>query len=131
MKTNDRDRPSRRTDPDGTSWITTRNMRSMLRALQFAGGDSRDELMKELVDFWAKELAREGDLKFDEQTLRDALLRKLKLTPRAPTPHGQASDAVFHSGSGLPRVSGAKGKASRPTRNTEHIVIPAYRIGSG
>ena len=52
-----------------------------LRALQFATGDNRDALLKELVDFWAKELSRPGGVEFDEQTLRDALIRKLKLTP--------------------------------------------------
>ena len=36
---------------------------------------------KELVDFWAKELSRPGGIKFDEQTLREALIRKMKLTP--------------------------------------------------
>jgi len=53
----------------------------MLRALQFATADNREELLKEFVDFWTKELARPGGIKFDEQTLRDALTRKMKLTP--------------------------------------------------
>jgi len=61
----------------------------MLRALQFAAGDSRDEMMKELVDFWAKELSREGDLKLDEQALRNALIRKLRMTPAPITPDGR------------------------------------------
>ena len=43
--------------------------------------ENREELLKELVDFWAKELSRPGGIKFDEQTLRDALMRKMKLTP--------------------------------------------------
>ncbi len=61
----------------------------MLRALQLAGGDGRDDLMKELVDFWAKELSREGDLKLDEQALRDAFFRKLRFTPAPITPDGK------------------------------------------
>jgi protein involved in polysaccharide export with SLBB domain len=52
-----------------------------LRALPSAAAKEREELLKEYVDFWAKELSRPGGLKFDEQTWRDALIRKLKLTP--------------------------------------------------
>ena len=54
---------------------------NMLRATQTASPQHGDELYIELVDFWLKQLARQGDLKFDEQTLRDAIIRKLKLTP--------------------------------------------------
>ena len=43
--------------------------------------NNREELLKEFVDFWTKELSRPGGIKFDEQTLRDALIRKMKLTP--------------------------------------------------
>ncbi len=53
----------------------------MLRALQLVSVDHRDELLKEYVDFWAKELFRSTGEKFDEQTLRDAFIRKMKLTP--------------------------------------------------
>lgn len=53
----------------------------MLRALQLAGGDSRDELLKELVDFWSKELSRGANSKLDDQELRNALIRKLRVTP--------------------------------------------------
>lgn len=35
-----------------------------------------------------------------------------------------------HSGSGCPLVSGAKGKTSSPSRKIEHMVSPAYRMGS-
>jgi len=52
-----------------------------LRALQLATVENRDELLKEYVDFWAKELARPGGVKFDEQTLREAFIRRMKLTP--------------------------------------------------
>ena len=53
----------------------------VLRYLQFVTAENREELLKELVDFWSKELSRPGGIKFDEQTLRDALMRKMKLTP--------------------------------------------------
>ncbi len=61
----------------------------MLRALQLAGGDSRDELLKELVDFWTKELSRGANGKLDEQELRDALIRKLRVTPAPIGPDGR------------------------------------------
>jgi hypothetical protein len=38
--------------------------------------------------------------------------------------------ASAYSGSGRPFVSGANGSAAKPTRNTRHIVTPAYRSGS-
>jgi protein involved in polysaccharide export with SLBB domain len=57
----------------------------MLRALQFATAGDREELLRELVDFWTKGLSQKGDLKFDEQTLRESLLRRMKLPP-APVP---------------------------------------------
>ncbi len=57
----------------------------MLRALQMVSIDHRDELLKEYIEFWAKELSRATGVKFDEQTLRDAFIRRMKLTP-APVP---------------------------------------------
>jgi protein involved in polysaccharide export with SLBB domain len=56
---------------------------TMLRALQFATSGSREQLLKEFVDFWAKEISRPGGVQFDEQTLREAFLRKMAL-PLAP-----------------------------------------------
>ena len=62
----------------------------MLRYLQFVTAENREELLKEFVDFWARETSRPGGVKFDEQTLREAFLRKMKLTPAplqtAPAP---------------------------------------------
>ncbi len=57
----------------------------MLRALQMVSIDKRDELLKEYVDFWSKALANPDGVKFDDQTLRDAFIRKMKLIP-APVP---------------------------------------------
>ena len=59
---------------------------SMLRNLQLASPDHSQVLYDELVDFWLKQLARQGDLKFDEKSMRDALIGKLKLAPPAKTP---------------------------------------------
>ena len=41
---------------------------NMLKSLGALTPEQGDELLKDLVDFWAKELSRKGDLKFDEQT---------------------------------------------------------------
>ncbi len=59
------------------------NMLKSLRTLTPAEGD---EVLKDLVDFWAKEVSRKGELKFDEQTLRELLLRQLKKAPPAARP---------------------------------------------
>jgi protein involved in polysaccharide export with SLBB domain len=52
-----------------------------LRSLQSATASNRDELLKEYVDFWTKAIFENKDLKFDEQTLREAFVRKVKLAP--------------------------------------------------
>jgi protein involved in polysaccharide export with SLBB domain len=59
-----------------------------LRSLQFATVGDRNELLKECVDFWAKELARPGGVKLDEQTLRDAFIHTMKLPVAPPTNPG-------------------------------------------
>ncbi len=59
---------------------------SMHRSLQVASPDHSDQLHDDLVDFWLKQLSRQGDLKFDEKSLREALIRKLKQTPPAQKP---------------------------------------------
>jgi hypothetical protein len=59
---------------------------SMLRGLQSASPDRVGQLHSELVDFWLKQLSRQGDLKFDEKSIREALIRKLQQTPPASSP---------------------------------------------
>jgi polysaccharide export outer membrane protein len=60
----------------------------MLKSLGALQPERSDQILKDLVDFWAKEVARKGDITFDEQTLREILLRELKRGPSAsrPTP---------------------------------------------
>jgi hypothetical protein len=48
---------------------------NMVESLRAISPEQGDELLKDLVDFWAKEVSRKGELKFDEQTLREILLR--------------------------------------------------------
>jgi polysaccharide export outer membrane protein len=54
---------------------------NMLRAVQTASPDNPGQLSRDLLDFWLKELSRKGELKLDEQTVREALLRQLKHSP--------------------------------------------------
>jgi hypothetical protein len=58
----------------------------LLRAIQTASPDHADDLYKELLDFWLKQLSSRGELKFDEQALREALLRQRKPLPPAAAP---------------------------------------------
>lgn len=51
---------------------------NMLRAVQLVDQANSDQIMKDLVDFWVHEALGKGDLKFDEQTLRNALVQRLK-----------------------------------------------------
>jgi protein involved in polysaccharide export with SLBB domain len=56
-----------------------------IRAVQAINPADADDVLKELVDFWAREISRKGDLKLDEATLREALLQKRKAAS-APDP---------------------------------------------
>ena len=51
---------------------------NMLRAVQAASPENPGQLTKDLLDFWLKELSRKGELKLDEQTVREALPRQPK-----------------------------------------------------
>jgi protein involved in polysaccharide export with SLBB domain len=70
--------------PVQTATTSIHNTANMLRAVQLVDQANSGEILKVLVDFWAKEVSRQGDLKFDEAALREALLQKLKpaLTPK-------------------------------------------------
>ncbi len=67
--------------PIQTTTGSIRQFASMLRDLQAVDPANSDALLKELVDFWTRELWRKGDLKFDEETLRKALLQRMNPTP--------------------------------------------------
>ncbi len=57
---------------------------------------------------------------------RKSGVTKVDITLRVMKNHHEEHDATIgHSGSGFPRVSGANGRASRPIKNTAHIVTPA------
>ena len=57
-------------------------------------------------------------------------LKVLEAAPIGIIDSSPLRPALLHSGRGCPLVSGAHGSAARPTRNTRHIVTPAYRMGS-
>lgn len=59
---------------------------SALRYLQIVNPEQSDKLLKEFVNFWAKEVSRKGDLKLDEQKLREFLLHELKAGAPLSTP---------------------------------------------
>ena len=50
----------------------------MLRSVQAASPDHHGEILKNLVEFWVQALKQTDGVKFDENTLRDALIKKLK-----------------------------------------------------
>ncbi len=52
-----------------------------LRALQFATAGDRNQLLREYVDFFAKEWSKSSGGQVDEQTIRDAFTRKMNLPP--------------------------------------------------
>jgi hypothetical protein len=57
---------------------------NVLRALDALSPGQRDKLMKEYVEFWAKQLSRPGGTQLDEATLREALIRRLPAKPDQP-----------------------------------------------
>ena len=53
----------------------------LLRSLQTTSPDKHEAILKDLVDFWIQELKRPEGAKFDEKTLREALIRRLQIKP--------------------------------------------------
>ncbi|APW62195.1 polysaccharide biosynthesis/export family protein [Paludisphaera borealis] len=56
----------------------------MLRTVKTAAPDQPDVMIKNLVEFWIKELNRPEGAVFNEETLREILLRSLPVKPDAP-----------------------------------------------
>jgi hypothetical protein len=54
---------------------------NLLKSLGLVGPDEGGKLLGELVEFWAKQVSRKGELELDEQALRGLLLHRLKPTP--------------------------------------------------
>ncbi len=54
---------------------------TMLRSLQTTSPENHDEILKGLVDFWIQEMKRPDGVVLDEQTLREALIQRLRFKP--------------------------------------------------
>ena len=64
--------------PIQTATSSIHSVANMLRAVQFVDQANSAAILKDLVDFWAKEAAHTGDVTFDPDKLREVLLQKLK-----------------------------------------------------
>jgi hypothetical protein len=64
--------------PLSTVTNAIQRLANSIRSLQEIDPADADLIMKDLTDFWVKELSRKGNLQFDEATLREALLQRLK-----------------------------------------------------
>jgi len=53
----------------------------MLRSLQTTSPENHEAILKNLVDFWIQEMKRPDGVTLDEQTLREALIRRLQIKP--------------------------------------------------
>lgn len=54
---------------------------SLLRSLQTASPAHHDAILEDLVEFWIQQMKRTDDMTLDDQTLRDALIRRLRPRP--------------------------------------------------
>jgi protein involved in polysaccharide export with SLBB domain len=52
---------------------------NMLRQLNAASPEKHDQILRDLVEFWIQEMKRPEGAKLDEQTLREALLKRLQI----------------------------------------------------
>jgi protein involved in polysaccharide export with SLBB domain len=57
---------------------------NVLRDLKNADAGKADAILKDLVEFWIQEMKRPEGARFDEQTLREALIRRLQVKPAEP-----------------------------------------------
>ena len=49
--------------------------------LTAASPEKHDQILRDLVEFWIQEMKRPEGAKLDEQTLREALLKRLQIPP--------------------------------------------------
>ena len=50
----------------------------MLQSIKNLSVQKQDALLKDLVDFWIQAMRQKDDVQFDENTLREALMKRLK-----------------------------------------------------
>jgi hypothetical protein len=54
---------------------------SLLQSLQAASPQNHEAILKDLVEFWIQEMKRPEGARLDEQTLREALIKRLQIKP--------------------------------------------------
>jgi len=57
---------------------------SLLRSLKTTSPENHEAILKDLVDFWIQQMKRPDGVALDEQTLREALIRRLQIKPERP-----------------------------------------------
>jgi hypothetical protein len=57
---------------------------SLLRSLKTTSPENHEAILKDLVDFWIAEMKHPDGVVLDEQTLREALIRRLQIKPERP-----------------------------------------------
>jgi len=57
---------------------------SLLRSLKTTSPENHEAILKDLVDFWIQQMKRPDGVQLDEQTLREALIRRLQVKPERP-----------------------------------------------
>ncbi len=58
---------------------------SLLRSLKTTSPENHEAMLKDLVDFWIMEMKRPDGVVLDEQTLREALIRRIQARPEKPS----------------------------------------------
>jgi hypothetical protein len=53
---------------------------AMLRSLKTTSPENHEAILRDLVEFWIQEMKR-PEAKLDEQTLREALIKRLQIKP--------------------------------------------------
>jgi polysaccharide export outer membrane protein len=68
--------------PMQTVLNSMRQESSLLQSLQTASPQNHDAILRDLVEFWIQEMKRPEGAKLDEQTLREALIKRLQIKPK-------------------------------------------------
>ena len=53
----------------------------MLRSLKTTSPEKHEAILRDLVDFWIQEMKRPEGARLDEQTLPQALIKRLQIKP--------------------------------------------------
>jgi protein involved in polysaccharide export with SLBB domain len=67
--------------PMQTVLSSMRQESSLLQSVRTASPQNHDAILRDLVDFWIQEMKRPEGAKLDENTLREALIKRLQIKP--------------------------------------------------